>query len=218
MAVVVTVVGVSGSVRSLGDRVRPTARVVEAADGAAAVRAARRQHTPVVVANLTTGTRQIQALPDGTMRATLSVVPVRVRRATGWVPVDTTLIRRPDGSVAPRATTVPLALSGGGSAQPLVQLGQPGRRMALSWPGALPVPVLSGDTATYRQVLPGVDLLIRAQTAGYSERLVIRDAAAARNPALAALRYGLAVDGLSVRAGGDGSLSMVDHSGAAVFT
>lgn len=70
-----------------------------------------------------------------------------------------------------------------------------GRELALTWPDALPAPVLSGATATYRDVLPGVDLRMEAQETGYTQLLVVNSAEAAANPKLSELR-------LKLRAGG----------------
>ncbi len=63
---------------------------------------------------------------------------------------------------SPAVTTSPVALSGGGSG-PLAVLATAGRTLTLSWSaGALPTPTLSGSTATYANVLAGVDLIVTA--------------------------------------------------------
>lgn len=84
-----------------------------------------------------TETMEIYAEPGNYFTAELHAGPVRVRRNGDWVPVDTTLVRQPDGSVAPRAASVSLAFSGGGG-QALVRLGRGDQRMALRWPARLP--------------------------------------------------------------------------------
>ena len=74
--------------------------VQEAPDSASALVAAKRQQSPVRVADLTTETRLVQARPDGHMAAEMTTVPVRVRHNGSWQPIDTTLEVKPDGSVA----------------------------------------------------------------------------------------------------------------------
>ena len=83
-----------------------------------------------------------------------------------------------------------------------------GRTLALSWPRRLPVPVVSGATATYRNVLPGVDLAVTADTqGGMSDTLIIRTAAAAANPALRSLKLTASVSrGLRLSADPAGNL------------
>lgn len=198
----------------------PDQRVVpiaEAPDVDSAVRSAAAQGSPVRVSELTTQTRVVDAQPDGTMRARLSARVERVKRDGRWVGVDTTLVQRPDGTVVPRAVDVDLVLSDGGKA-PLVRYGRDGRHMSLTWPGGLPAPTLSGSMATYPRVLPGVDLVVRADVAGYAQYLVVKDAEAARNPALRRVRLGLATAGLRVAATRSGALEARDDHGLPLFT
>ncbi|SCG70496.1 hypothetical protein GA0070560_1353 [Micromonospora halophytica] len=54
----------------------------------------------------------------------------------------------------------------------------------MSWPGKLPTPTVQGDSATYPEVFPGVDLVMRATTTGFTHVLVIKTAQAAANPAV----------------------------------
>ncbi|WP_281904608.1 LamG-like jellyroll fold domain-containing protein [Phytohabitans aurantiacus] len=189
----------------------------EASDLDSAVRAAAVQGSPVRVAELTTQTRTVDAQPDGTMKARLSARIERVQRDGRWVGVDTTLVRRPDGSVVPRAVDVDLVLSGGGAKVPLVRYGREGKHIGLTWPGRLPAPTLSGPTATYANVLPGVDLVLRASVSGYAQYLVVKDAKAARNPALRQVRLGLASTGLRLAATRTGALEARDTRGAVLF-
>ena len=195
-----------GTVRSSG---------VELGEAAASA-GARADGQAVEATALRTETRRVFANPDGTFRLEQHVRPVWVRRGAGWVPVDPTLRRAADGSVMPIAVPVGLLLSGGGTG-PLARIRRDGKELALGWPSRLPVPVLSGDTATYREVLAGVDLVVRADVEGFSELLVVKDATAAANPALARVRFPVSTDGLSVRQTADGSLAAVDAAGQAVF-
>ncbi|MEV0234726.1 LamG-like jellyroll fold domain-containing protein [Nonomuraea sp. NPDC050786] len=166
-----------------------------------AVEEAKRTGKRVAVSSEQAEAREVYANPNGSFTAELHTVPVRVRRGTGWVPVDATLRQRADGGVEPAATTVPVVFSGGGD-QPLARLGQGRTQVELRWPGSLPKPVLSGDTATYPEVFPGVDLRMAATAQSFSQTLVVKDRAAAADPKLAELPVGLAVKGAEIRAGG----------------
>ncbi|CAM3731705.1 LamG-like jellyroll fold domain-containing protein [Kibdelosporangium persicum] len=179
---------------------------------------AKRTGRPVEVSMMGTETVRVLANPSGTVTAESHHRPIRVRRGDGWVPVDPTLVFRPDGAVAPRAAVADLAFSPGGATAPLARIGHGGHGMALSWPAPLPVPVLDKDTATYRDVLPEVDLVVRATSLGFSEVLVVKTPQAARNPALAQVQFGLGTNGLTVRAENDGSLAAVDAQGRPVVT
>src|SRR5262249_43832867 len=159
--------------------------VVAAPDTGSAVLAAQAQGARVEVSSLRTPTRTVLANPDGSLTAELSVTPTRVRRGGSWGPVDRTIAPRGDGTIRPPAGIGDLALSGGGSKAPLASLTKDGKRFALFWPGTLPAPKLDGDAATYPEVLPGVDLTMRATPMGYQQELMVKSAEAARSPALA---------------------------------
>ena len=90
----------------------------------------------------------------------------------------------------PAVSVADVAFSDGGSG-PLVTLTRGGRTVTLSWPGTLPVPTVSGDSATYAEVLPGVDLVVRATGTGFSHALVVKSAAAAAQPEVAEVRFRL---------------------------
>ncbi len=157
------------------------------------------------------------ANPDGTLEAREYLRPVRARVSGEWKPIDTDLAALPDGAVAPKVTTVGLRFSGGGDG-PLVRLENAGREVALSWPGALPAPELDAATATYREVLPGVDLRMGAQEDGFTQLLVVKTAEAAASGKLAALRLSLAAEGVDVRETAEGGLEAVDQgANGAVF-
>ncbi|WP_203856046.1 LamG-like jellyroll fold domain-containing protein [Plantactinospora mayteni] len=214
------VVPLAGSaVTSTPETDRGSAPLVrETPDPGSAVRAAAAQGTPVRVANMTTPTRVVDARPDGTMTATLHAYPQRVPRDGRWLDLDTALVRHPDKTVRPRAVGSDLVLSGGGGTAPLVRYGRDGRWMALAWPGTLPAPVLAGAVATYPEVLPGVDLVMRAEVDGYSQHLVVKSAVAARQPALRRIRLGLSTQDLKVTATRAGALEARDASGTLVVT
>ncbi|NUT52909.1 MAG: LamG domain-containing protein, partial [Saccharothrix sp.] len=188
----------------------------EAPDEGSAAAAARAQGRRVEVTGQRTGTRTVFVEPNGAHTAEFSASPVRVWTGAGWVAVDPTLEERPDGSIAAKATTAGVVLSGGGTG-PLVRLSRGGTTMDWSWPGELPEPVLDGSLATYREVLPGVDLQLRAAADGVTQHLVIKNREAAGNPALARIRMETKADGLDLRVREDGAAELVDNTGAPVF-
>lgn len=157
------------------------------------------------------------ANPSGTFTRETHAVPIRVRQAGKLVDVDPTLVKAADGSVRPKAATVGMAFSGGGDA-PMATISRDGRSMTMDWAGKLPEPKLSGDTATYPEVLPGVDLKLRASVSGYQQLLVVKDQEAARNPELKKLRFDLATQGVSAKADAAGNLTAVNPAGQEVFT
>ncbi|WP_327289154.1 LamG domain-containing protein [Streptomyces sp. NBC_01198] len=158
------------------------------------------------------------ANPDGyTYTQEQSAVPVRVRAAGGgWTAPDPTLQVRADGTVGPKAAMVDLAFSGGGAA-PMVRIGSGSTAIALTWPGALPRPVLDGDSAVYPDVLPGVDLRLTASVQGYRELLVVKTPAAAGED-LKKIDFGVRSSGLRIDQVAGGGLSGVDADGKQVFT
>ncbi|MBC6446292.1 hypothetical protein [Actinokineospora xionganensis] len=170
----------------LEDQVNAPADVVtEAPDAAAAMFAAERQGSRVAVASERTPSKEVFANPGGTMTAEYTAVPTKVRRGNTWVPINTAMAKRADGSVGPVAAIGDLSVSGGGTEAPLLRIVKDRRSFALHWSGQLPTPVMSGDKATYPDVMPGVDLVVVAQRSGYQQHLVVKTADAARNPALA---------------------------------
>jgi Ricin-type beta-trefoil lectin domain/Glycosyl hydrolase family 12/Concanavalin A-like lectin/glucanases superfamily len=161
---------------------------------------AKKTGQPVVASALTTATSVTVAKPGGLFTVTESLLPVRAYRSGKWQALNPDLHQTADHTVAPTATTGGLVLSGGGTS-PLAVLSSHGRSMSLRWPGRLPVPALSGATATYQNVLPGVNLAVTADPqGGLSEVLVIKNATAAADPGLASLRLGASAPGLRVTA------------------
>lgn len=152
---------------------------------------------------------------DGSQTLEQTIEPTRVRKGKSWMPVDTTLKLTPEG-IVPRATVLSMVFSAKGNG-PFVRLRDGSRELAVSWPGKLPIPVLNGSTATYRDVLPDVDLQVTAQPLGFSEVLVVRSREAAANPKLTALRFGLETKGVSVGTASGGGLVARDSKGGIVF-
>src|SRR5690242_5825942 len=86
-----------------------------------ASRLAAKFGTSVEVEEKTTPYARTVATPTGSLKAEISNEPVRVRKNGVWTAVDTTLAARPDGMIAPKASTTDIAFSAGGNG-PLVRL------------------------------------------------------------------------------------------------
>lgn len=172
----------------------------------------------VVVDPLTTETSTVSALPSGHLEYDSSVLPVRVKQGSNWVPIDTTLQAVSSGGYTPAATPGSLVFSGGGT-QPLVTMSTSGgASLALTWPTALPTPSVSGSTLTFPSVFPSVDLQLSAtEVGGFSESLVIKTAAAAANPALATLKLGIKAHDLKVASDGHGNIDATAPDGRVLF-
>jgi hypothetical protein len=185
----------------------------------AAVAQARRTGKPVVVPSLTTATTTVTAQPHGGLRLIESGQPIRVRHGNGWVPVSARL--RPARGGRWAAAAVPddaVTFSGGGTGL-LADIATAHTSLGLLWHGRLPAPVVSGATATYRSVLPGVDLALTATSAdagGFSLTVIVHSAAAARNARLSRLRLGVVSHGVTLSAAPGGGVlgEASDRSGS----
>ena len=162
----------------------------------------------------------VYANPDGeTFTLEQAVAPVRVAKSGGgWSDPDPTLVQRSDGSVGPKAAVADIDLSAGGSDR-LATIAEKGRSLSLHWPGGdLPKPTLSGDTATYTNVLPDVDLKVTATVEGFQQVLVVKTPEAAAGDKLKQLDFALDSNQLTVKETAGGGLSAKDPNGKQVFT
>ncbi|MFJ5550631.1 LamG-like jellyroll fold domain-containing protein [Streptomyces sp. NPDC093225] len=176
------------------------------------------EHHAVPVDDLTTQTMTVKANPDGSFTSTTALMPVRVHKGGDWVPVDATLARNADGTWSPRATPHAVALSGGGTGPAVRLTHEDGSKLALTMPFALPTPEVSGDTALYRSVLPGVDLSLSVtDQGGFSDVLIVRDAAAAADPRIKELKLAATTDGLKLTATPSGGLEAKTADGTLDF-
>lgn len=185
----------------------------------AALRAAHDSGNAVRVDALTSETTEVFARPDGQSEARISAGVARVRRGDGWVPLDFTLARAGDGSVAPAAHPHELRISGARLAgtHELAAVGRGAARVARSWAGALPEPVLDGETATYVDALPGVDLVVEATDVGFSQSLVVKRREAAS--AVDQVRLPLTGPGVAgFRRDEGGAVTLTDKDGGTVVT
>ncbi|WP_328310170.1 RICIN domain-containing protein [Streptomyces sp. NBC_00442] len=112
-----------------------------------------------------------------------------------------------------------LVFSGGGDGPMATMATGDGRKLAIKAPFSLPKPVLDGDSALYRGVLPDVDLELTATPlGGWRQILVVRTARAAADPAVKKLHLDVVADGLRVSADSAGNLRAVDADGTSRFT
>ncbi|MGA5301777.1 LamG-like jellyroll fold domain-containing protein [Nucisporomicrobium flavum] len=188
----------------------------EAPDPEGAAWLAYKYGTEVEVLGERTESSQTFAQPDGSFRTRQSVVPQRVHSANGWVPIDKNLTLT-DGRLQPAATTLDMSFSPGGEG-PMLTFGRDGKRVSLTWPKKLPVPVVEGPSATYREVFPGVDLRLTANADSFSQVLIVKDSDAADNSDLAQLTFGLSAEGVTLRQDpDDGVIRAVDSGGTTTF-
>jgi len=185
---------------------------------AAASQKAAESGSPVEVGEETTPTQLVTAQPDGTFTVDFDPEPVRVKRASGWVPVDTDLEATSSGELAPKAAAADIVFSGGGSGGPLARITKDGKTYSISSPWTLPAPTLSGSTATYMDVMSGTDLVVQATPDGFSENLVVKSRAAAQSVDLSSIRFPVSVDGVSAYDTHAGGAAFLDDQGHPVFT
>uniref|UniRef100_UPI002F90FF30 FG-GAP-like repeat-containing protein n=1 Tax=Streptomyces longwoodensis TaxID=68231 RepID=UPI002F90FF30 len=190
-------------------------------DEAHASARARATGKAVPVAAAMTPTKSEVANPDGTFTLTQSLAPVRKYSSGAWKPLDATLVRRSGSTFSPALSATDLTLSGGG-AGPLAVMKDHGRTLSLQVPdslGSLPAPVVSGASATYADVLDGVDLQVTADTqGGFSEVLVVKNAQAATSPALKALAFPATTKNLHLATDAAGNITARDGARRTVFS
>ena len=183
--------------------------------GAQASARARKTRKPVVVSSLTTPDSLTRALPNGQMSVTENLTPVRTLRRGRWLSLNPRLSNGQDGRLISAVTEEPVTLSAGGTS-PLATLDNAGRTLALSWPGTLPDPSVSGATATYANIEPGINLAVTANSqGGISDVIVVQNAAAAASAGLStALQLTATAPGMSIETEPDGSLAATTGPGA----
>ncbi len=91
-------------------------------------------------------------------------------------------------------------------------MGTTGARSSLGWSGPLPEPELNGNVATYREVKPGIDLVVEATRTGYQQHLLVKNKAAAAQ--VKQLRMPWKADGLTAKPDGKGGLTVRSTTGA----
>jgi hypothetical protein len=193
----------------------------QAADLASARVASRLSGKRVEALSERTETSTTWVNPSGSLTTELSAGPVRFKRDGKWVAVDLDLAARADGSVAPAAHPQGLVLGGRGGTRPssmkaagkaapraLVTLGQGQEQVELQWKGGLPAPVLKGPKATYRDAVPGADVVVEATRSGFEQYVTIK-----QRPTTVGYAYTmpLTAKGLKARRRADGSVVFTDR-------
>ncbi|MYS40675.1 DNRLRE domain-containing protein, partial [Streptomyces sp. SID5998] len=192
----------------------------QAADVPSARVAARLSGRRVEALSERTETSTTWVNPNGSLTTESSAGPVRFKRNRQWVDVDLDLVARADGSVAPAAHPQGLVLGGKGGSKPvslkaagqaeprtLVTLGQGQEQVELQWKGGLPAPVLDGPKATYRDAVPGADVVVEATRTGFEQYVTIK-----QRPASDGYAYTmpLKAKGLKAAQQADGSVVFTD--------
>ncbi|MFJ1646213.1 FG-GAP-like repeat-containing protein [Streptomyces sp. NPDC088258] len=172
---------------------------------------------PVEVLSQRTEASQVFANPSGTFTEERYATAQWARQGNKLVDIDTTLSLGADGKITPKATGVGLEFSGGGGG-PLATITRDGRSITLSWPTDLPRPHITDDTVTYPDILPDVDLKLRAGASGFAQLLVVKTPQAAADPALKTIAYDMSSHGVDVTTDEHGNLSAVNPGGQELFT
>lgn len=187
----------------------------DAATAAEAATIAAEYGHPVTVVSDSNESTLVEAMPEGGMRATISNVPQQTIVDGHWKPIDSDLTLSA-GWLVPKVSAVGVRFGGGGTNTVAQVRSESGDWITQSWPhGDLPVPVIDGDTAVYRQVFTDVDLRVTATAQGMREVFVVGNAEAAAKPELAGATFEMS--GASVQnAPGTGTLIAVPESGKPV--
>ncbi len=152
---------------------------------------------------------------DGTMTAQVYSGPIQMpdpSSDTGWTEVDTSLEATADGFEPDQAAAEITFSDGTDQSAPLATVSQDEASVSVVPSGEVPVPTVSGDTATYDQPMAGVDETLQAKAQGYEVNFVV----ASPSDAPATLDVPLALDGVSASLSSDGSLVLTDASGTVV--
>ncbi|WP_338897771.1 hypothetical protein WBG99_21050 [Streptomyces sp. TG1A-60] len=191
---------------------QPRLGPAEADDEASAQLMARLQDRRIEILGARTEATTTWANPDGTVTVESFTGPIRVQDAAGkWRPVDVTLSEA-DGEIVPKAAAADIAFSAGGSAAPLAQVSRGEKSFGVAWDGALPKPVLKGNTATYPDAVPGGDVVVSALPEGFSHSVVLRE----RPSGPVEFRLPVKAEGLTLEETSDQRLRWEDAKGKQV--
>ncbi len=148
--------------------------VTERPDRVSAMVAARVTGHKVEDVSQRTEIMRVFAKPDGTWQSEVVPDPVRMQNPDGsWSDIDTRL-HEENGTITPAHALGGLSISNGGD-KSFAAMEVNGRNLEWHWADKLPAPVVDGSTATYKDVIPGGDLVVTALPSGFSHDLVLRE-------------------------------------------
>jgi YD repeat-containing protein len=178
-----------------------------------ALEQAARLGRQVIVADQTTKTTTVFANPDGSLAATIAGGPVQEPDSaspTGYSPIDLSLSQGLSG-LQPKRADAPITFADGSNST-IASLGVGENELAMQWGSKLPTPTVSGDTATYTEVSPGVNLVLVAAPDGFDLQIVLT-----RQPAAAQVfKFPLSLTGLTASVSANGQLEFVSAAGKTV--
>ncbi|MFG1880167.1 DUF4082 domain-containing protein [Sphaerisporangium sp. NPDC049003] len=198
-------------------------QVTERPDMTSAGLAARLQNSRVEVTSERTEESTSWINPDGTVTTEINSGPIRVKRGDGWTPVDITLVQ--DGNrLVPKAAVADIDFSADGSGafasiadDTTVKVNgkRKGktRRFGLKWAGQLGKPEVSGSTMTWRDVVPGADLVVQAQVRGFVHFMVFRE----RPTGPVEIKLPIELSGMTFGKRADHGLQLADDSSGKVI-
>lgn len=146
--------------------------------------------------------------------------PERIEKDGKWVDVDAGFHKEADGTVRAKAHPTGLRLAEGGGSpaksikatedaapRDLVTLGgQDGEQVTLKWKGGLPEPQLDGTTATYKNAVPGADVIVEATRTGFEQYTKLHQ----RPGGAYGYTLPLEAEGLKASENADGSVTFTD--------
>ncbi len=192
---------------------------------AAAITQAARTGKAVEVTTARTADSTTWARPDGLMMKRVHSSPIRAKVGGEWKKIDPSL-RRTKAGWEPTATNTRMVFSAGSgkaeqrasrssarrvslvkwaaaddSGSPLVTLyvDNNQHQIQLTWPGAVPTPIIQGNRALYPEILPGADLVLTSEDDGFAQMLVLKNRQAASDPRVQQLVYGIQSSTLTFR-------------------
>ncbi len=182
-----------------------------------ALRQAKDSGKPVVVSSLTDERTLVTADPaTGLLTAQLTANVARVADGQGgWREPSAILAKGLDGLLRPEAAAAQIAISpGGATTAPLASLSDGSASIQFTWGTPLPAAVVDGPTATYPEVYPGVDLVVRAGLESVETFLVVKSRQASLNPLVREWSMPVAMStGLATKSLANGAKSIADAKG-----